>query len=141
MYMYIYRVPYQGKMKGKKNNWFEKCTGEELKQLCQATKLPVSGTKDVLITRLLDCNQSKPFGYEPKRMTMHSFDRDDICIGSEDEEEGPLSVNAIKSISTRIGLSSTGKRFDIVLRILQEKNGFGNPKKRKTYFEDEEIEG
>jgi hypothetical protein len=37
-----------------KSNWFERLTVDECKQLCKAAKLPVSGSKGGIVTRLLD---------------------------------------------------------------------------------------
>ena len=59
-------------------NWFEKLKGDELKALCRATKLPVSGTTAALCQRLCDGELSAPYTYEyaPEKFSRARFEYD-----------------------------------------------------------------
>lgn len=97
----FYSLSYEKKSKKKKkkpkaNNWFEKCTVEELKQLCKASLQPVSGTKSVLVDRLLGCDLTVRFG--------------DLDF---------LTIPVLKSECRDKGLALSGKRYDLILRLVQ----------------------
>jgi hypothetical protein len=120
-------------------NWFEKCTVEELKQLCKAAVLPVSGTKPVLVDRLLTTDLTKRFAYEYARERFSWKDWENDFGYFSGSEEPLMAVNnhrkektykgarrpdgvatqSLKNECREKGLVVSGKRFDFVLRLLQ----------------------
>lgn len=84
--------------KAKKENWFERLTVDQNKQLCKAAKLRHVGNKKDLINRLLDESQTSIYGPEEK------------YIG--------INVEAIKAKCRNRSLQVSGNKFDLVLRIL-----------------------
>jgi hypothetical protein len=128
-------------------NWFETCSIAELKQLCKAACLPVSGTKAVLVERLIqsDVANSYAYTYSPERGSMFvNYDSDT----PEREKKQPkgagrpngLSNDCVKQRCREKGLLVSGKRFDLVLRLLQavtsHKTGV-EPKKAAGSFNEE----
>lgn len=130
------------------NNWFEKCDLNQLKQLCKASGLKVSGTKTVVCNRLCLGDLSRPYAYEYAR---ERFSRARIehecyrgCSGSEGEDEtvvlppaqqgskreSAFSMDCLKEMCRKKGLIVSGKRFDLVLRLLQNESGKGGSPKR-----------
>lgn len=107
------------------NNWFERCNVDQLKTLCKASKLPVSGTKAVLCERLVGGELSAPYTYESQRGRKRLFG---IGLSNED----------LKSNCRESGLSVTGNRYDLVLRLLQNKSGVGGSPKRALCTIDED---
>jgi len=134
------------KTKAKKsfNNWFEKLQVEELKSLCRATGLPVSGTKAQLCDRLCNGELTSDFAYEyaPERMSMARFeaDFDGYNYGRPAQQGSKRSSGynnkELKAMCREKGLIVSGKRYDLVLRILQGKTGKGGAPKRAAVDED-----
>jgi len=96
-------------------NWFEKLTADQLKQLCRAAKLPVSGTKEQIVNRL--CEGEFSGKYRP---------------------EYRVRMEVLKAECREKGLQVSGKRFDLVLRLLQNETGAGGQPKRFAGEIDEE---
>ena len=140
----------------KASNWFEKCTVEQLKQLCKAATIPVSGTKDTLVERLLSCHLTQRFTYEysPIRHTFRDFEfsgygSDREYFGMREKTKKPprgagrpdgMSTEQLKQECREKGLKVSGKRFDFVLRLLQKetaaKTGVEPPKAAGTTFDE-----
>ena len=148
--------------KHKYNNWFEKLTLTELKSLCRASKLAVSGTKDELCIRLCNGDLSGDYAYEyaPERFSRARFEAEMPGYGSCDELYGSSrNYNAaslppaqqgckrdtaytnqqLKDLCRDKGLIVSGKRYDLVLRLLQNKSGVGGAPKRAAGTIDEET--
>jgi len=84
--------------KKKKDNWFERLTVDQNKQLCKAVKLRHGGTKKDLIERLLDEAQTSKYAPE--------------------QTYAGLNVEQIKAMCRERNLQVSGTKFDLVLRIL-----------------------
>jgi len=145
------------KAKAQKQNWFEKCTLTELKSLCRASKLAVSGTKDELCIRLclgeLSCDYA--YEYAPERFSRARFEAEMPGYGSGDEfygiggtvppaQQGSKRSTAytnqeLKTMCRDKGLITSGKRYDLVLRLLQNESGVGGEPKRAAGTMDEDT--
>ncbi|KAL7525649.1 hypothetical protein ACHAXR_001097 [Thalassiosira sp. AJA248-18] len=86
-----------------KENWFERLTVDQNKQLCKATKLRHVGNKTELIDRLLEDEQTSKFAPEGKYIS--------------------VNVDSIKSMCRERNLQVSGTKFDLVLRVLHCDNG------------------
>lgn len=141
------------KQKHKYNNWFEKLTVTELKSLCRASKLAVSGTKDELCIRLCTGDLSRAYAYEyaPQRFSMSMFDMGDYpwdddwgrTINTPSQQgskrSSAYSNKQLKEMCREKGLIVSGKRFDLVLRLLQTESGVGGQPKRAAGTMDEKT--
>eukprot|EP00573_Skeletonema_grethae_P003375 CAMPEP_0201685684 /NCGR_PEP_ID=MMETSP0578-20130828/376_1 /ASSEMBLY_ACC=CAM_ASM_000663 /TAXON_ID=267565 /ORGANISM="Skeletonema grethea, Strain CCMP 1804" /LENGTH=441 /DNA_ID=CAMNT_0048169625 /DNA_START=47 /DNA_END=1372 /DNA_ORIENTATION=- len=146
------------KAKKKYNNWFEKLTLTELKSLCRASKLAVSGTKDELCIRLCNGELSSDYAYEyaPERFSRARFEAEMPGYGSCDELFGASAASLppaqqgskrdtaytnqqLKDMCKSAGLIVSGKRYDLVLRLLQNESGVGGAPKRAAGTIDEET--
>ena len=133
------------KPKQKYNNWFEKLTVTELKSLCRASKLAVSGTKDELCIRL--CNgdtMSCDYAYEyaPEKLSRKRFEAEMSSSGYSNaaaqlppaqqgsKRNTAYSNQQLKDMCRDKGLIISGKRYDLVLRLLQNESGVGGEPKR-----------
>lgn len=100
---YSYGLQYGKKKKKapkkKLDNWFESCSVDQLKQLCRACKLTVSGTKATLVNRLLQAPNEKVVNYMNER------------------------VYWLKECCKKGLLSQSGNKFDLILRLLQVEHG------------------
>ena len=96
--------------KAKKNSWFETCTVAQLKDLCRACKLPVSGTKGDLCSRLVANDKALNYGEERQ-----------ACLKSQCKE--------------RL-LVQSGNKYDQVLRLLHNEYGTGTVKRAATEIDD-----
>jgi hypothetical protein len=143
------------------NNWFEKLNITELKSLCRASKLPVSGTKDELCIRLCSGELSRDYAYEyaPERFSRARFEAEMPGYGSCDEffnnnnaaaaslppaQQGSkrntaYSNQELKDMCRNKGLVVSGKRYDLVLRLLQNESGVGGSPKRAAGTINEET--
>jgi hypothetical protein len=94
----------------------------------------VSGSKADLVAKLcVDTNASK-YSFEPKRFNYKSISMYNGGYDSEPEEIGEVGVSGtstdeIKELARTKGLAVSGKRYDLVLRLLQLDNGVGTPKR------------
>lgn len=136
--------------KSKASCWFEKATVDELKQLCKAALLPVSGTKAKLVERLLTGEKTSRFAYEyaPPRFSMRDFN---ICYDSDSsvprtksatgtKRPDGLSMDCLKTECRDKGLVVGGKRFDLILRLLQSETSAQTgiePKRARGTFNEE----
>jgi|AntAceMinimDraft_11_1070367.scaffolds.fasta_scaffold80941_1 hypothetical protein len=79
----------KSKTKQPKSNWFERLTVEELKKLCKAAKLPISGAKGVLLSRLLESDATGHFGSEARAasFTYHGFSPGKEGVSVDDLKE------------------------------------------------------
>ena len=130
-------------------NWFEKLKGDELKALCRATKLPVSGTTAALCQRLCGGELSAPYTYEyaPEKFSRARFEYDFGSCGygsGYENNRGPppkpaqqgskrssgYSNENLKAMCKEKGLIVSGKRYELVLRLLQAESGVGGAPKR-----------
>ena len=102
-----------------KANWFERLTVEEIKQLCKAAKLPVSGSKGDIVSRLLDSESTSHFGSE-SRAGGFSFTTGTFRPGKDG-----VSVEDLKEEMRKRSLSVTGSKHQLVLRLLQHEHGTG----------------
>ena len=141
------------KQKKKYNNWFEKLTVTELKSLCRASKLAVSGTKDELCIRLCTGDLSRAYAYEyaPERFSMSMFEMGGYCSGDDhwgstsapsqqgSKRSSAYSNQQLKEMCREKGLIVSGKRFDLVLRLLQAESGVGGQPKRAAGTMDEKT--
>jgi hypothetical protein len=143
--------------KHKYNNWFEKLTLTELKSLCRAAKLTVSGTKDELCIRLCHGELSCDYAYEyaPERFSRARFEADygscdelygsSIGIGTVPPAQQGSKRNTaytnqdLKNMCRDKGLITSGKRYDLVLRLLQNESGAGGEAKRAAGTMDEDT--
>ena len=141
----------KNKQKKTYKNWWEKLKGDELKSLCRAANLPVSGTNATLCDRLCQGELSAPYSYEyaPERFSMARFDYEFGSMrgyGSDPDEHcghcapppaqqgskrsSGYSNDDLKKMCKEKGLQVSGKRFDLVLRLLQNESGVGGAPKR-----------
>ena len=140
------------KQKKTYNNWFEKLKGDELKSLCRAANLPVSGTNAALCERLCQGELSAPYSYEyaPEKFSRSRFEYEFGSMsyggygsGGESNRGPPpkpaqqgskrstgYSNEDLKQMCKEKGLQVSGKRFDLVLRLLQNESGVGGAPKR-----------
>lgn len=81
-----------------KENWFQRLTVAQNKDLCKAAKLRHGGSKKELIDRLMEDPQTSKFGHEGK------------YIG--------INVEMLKGMCRDRNLQVTGTKYDLVLRIL-----------------------
>ena len=81
-----------------KENWFERLTIPQNKELCKAAKLRYGGSKKELIDRLLAEPQTSKYGPEGHH------------IG--------INVEMLKGMCRERNLQVTGAKYDLVLRIL-----------------------
>jgi len=88
------------------NNWFESLAVPQLKQLCKAAKLPVSGTKSLLCERLMSDSAVYPLGTKPQY---------DLKICLKDSM-----------------LVQSGNKFEQVLRLVNHMKGTGQVKRAAT---------
>lgn len=104
------------KAKKRPDSWFETCTVSQLKDLCKASKLPVSGTMGDL------CN----------RLTSHEVAND---YGTESQAR-------LKALCKGKLLIQSGNKFDLVLRLLHGEYSTGTAKTETIVDEatGEEIE-
>ena len=91
------------KTKAKKDNWYERLTVDELKQICRAANLPVTGTKKVIIERLLNNESTNDYAWEGQ------------AIG--------CNVGQLKSRCQERNLVQSGTKLSLVLRIVQYDHG------------------
>ncbi len=93
----------------------------------------MSGNKSDIVERLCADPKAAQYSYEPKRFSMKSLMSYGYDSGDEysHENSGPSgkSTEEIKQIAKSKGLATTGKRYDVVLRLLQLENGTGAPKR------------
>lgn len=121
------------KKKKKQANCFEKCTAAQLKQLCKAAQLPVSGAKAALVERLLAADVTQTFAYE---QCAERWDYGNFMAWSGDEGQGPtekeykgarrpdgLSNADLKEDLRTKGLKLSGTRFEMVLRRVEYAGG------------------
>ena len=94
------------KKKKKPDSWFETCNAVQLKELCKAAKLPVSGTKSVLVQRLMACKPTCELGWE--------------------------NLAGLKQQLKEKLLVQTGNKFDLVLRLVHAEYGTGQTKRAAT---------
>lgn len=144
------RAKKKTKKKKTHTNWFEKLSVDELKSLCRASGLPVSGTKAALSERLCNSEVTRDYAYEyaPQKMNMSYINR----INYSDDDEGGSSLFApqlgakradgtsmdeLKAKCRDSGLVVSGKRYDLVLRLLQHETGLGGTPKRAAGTMDE----
>ena len=76
--MPVYGETKKRKSRSKYPTWFHKLKVTELKELLSASKLPVSGSKDTLIQRLSNSENTKKYAMEARtlsRPTIHNMDR------------------------------------------------------------------
>ena len=99
------------KSKPRKDSWFEECTVDQLKQLCKACKMPVSGAKGALVSRLQENDFSSGFGGN-RRSSNALF--------------GPcgnvVTIDQLKALCRTQLLAVSGKKFDLVLRLCQNEH-------------------
>jgi len=145
------------KKKASHNNWFEKCDAGQLKQLCKASGVPVSGTKALLCGRLCNGELSEKYAFEyaPERFSRARwFENEHIGYGSGDEcnqgriglypaqrgskRASAFSNDCLKTMCREKGLAYSGKRFDLVLNLLKNESGKGGtPKTAAGSFDDD----
>mmetsp|Transcript_20609 Transcript_20609/g.44770 ORF Transcript_20609/g.44770 Transcript_20609/m.44770 type:complete len:388 (-) Transcript_20609:60-1223(-) len=156
----IYGKKKKANTKAKKayNNWFEKLQVDELKSLCRASRLPVSGTKAALCERLCLGEFSTAYAYEyaPEKFSRERFEYEmSSGYGSGGDNYGNraaaprpaqqgskrasgLSNEQLKTMCREKKLIISGKRYDLVLRLLQNQTGAGGAPKRAAVTIDEE---
>lgn len=100
-----------------KANWFERLTVEEIKQLCRAAKLPVSGSKPDIVSRLLDSDATSHFGSE-SRAGGFSWRTGRLIPGKDG-----VSVEDLKEEMRKRSLPVSGSKHALVLRLLQHEHG------------------
>jgi hypothetical protein len=103
-------------------NFFEKLKVEQLTELLRASKQPVSGTKAVLIGRLLSHPATAFYGQEARAASYTAG------FGLNPGRDG-TSVDSLKEDCRAKGLRVTGNNYDLMLRLLQAEHGVGNPKR------------
>jgi hypothetical protein len=103
-------------------NFFEKLKVEQLSELLRASKQPVSGTKAVLISRLLSNPATACYGQEARAASYTAG------FGLNLGKDG-TSVDSLKDDCREKGLRVTGNKYDLVLRLLQAEHGVGKPKR------------
>lgn len=102
------------KKKKKSSFWLENCKLEELKELCRAAKLKVSGTKPELVTRICEADREKI--------------PEDFIYNT---------LGYLKNQCREKGLIVSGKVWELVVRLLQDKHGTGQPKRTAGTFDEE----
>eukprot|EP00038_Savillea_parva_P026342 m.53334 g.53334 ORF g.53334 m.53334 type:complete len:322 (+) comp7446_c0_seq1:23-988(+) len=122
------------KSKPKKDNWFQACTVEQLKSMCRACKLPVSGSKGDLESRLLHHSDASRYAHNAARSgwaNCRSMEGMERAMERRCNRPLGISVAELKDDLEDQGLSQAGNRFDLVLRLLQAKSGVGEVAKAK----------
>jgi len=109
------------KKKPKANNWFERLSGDELKSLCVAAKLKISGSKAVLVERLMESPHTARFGEEYKPVS-YSSKTDEVSSGNFG-----VTLDELKSEMRKRELPVTGNKVTLVLRLLQNEHGTQTP--------------
>ena len=94
------------KTKKKKDNWFETLNVTQLKDLCKAGKLKISGTKPQLCQRLLENDYISRFGW-CKQYTLKNELKEQMLVQS-------------------------GTKYDQVLRLVKHEFGTGQAKRAAT---------
>lgn len=104
--------------KSKKRSWFDQCSLQELQQLCKAALLPASENKYTLVETLLQAELTAPYAYvfRPNNFGFSGYGSD---YDSLSDELNGLSNAELKDQLKEKGLTTSGKRFDLVLRLLQ----------------------
>lgn len=87
------------KAKAKKENWYERLTVDELKQICRAATLPVTGTKKVIIGRLIGNESTNDYAWEGR------------YVGT--------TMDTLKQRCKDRNLVQSGTKLSLVLRIVQ----------------------
>lgn len=95
--------------------WLEKCTVSQLKELCRASKVPVSGTKPELCHRLL---------------------KDDFASEMALERKGYLQ----KLLKDK-KLVQSGNKYDLILRLIYNEKGTGAVKRAATEIIVDDVTG
>ena len=112
--------------KPKKENFYEKLTVDQLKEILRASQQPVSGTRSALLARLLADSRTSHYGQEARASVMYRTA--DFDVGFTAPKEG-WSVESLKSACLSKGLVQSGSKYELVLRLLQEQSGVGAPKR------------
>jgi hypothetical protein len=103
------------KTKKKLDNWFEGRTCQELKTLCKAAKLPVSGTKPQLGKHLMEHAFTAKLEYQ--------------------------SLPCLKETCRKRLLQVSGSKYDLILRILYDEYQTGTAKRAATEAVTDEATG
>lgn len=98
-------------------NFFEKLTVAELKELLRAAGDRVSGTKGDLVGRLCENNVTARYASNVKRS------RFSIYTGEMSGSNEGLSTEQLKEELVALGVKSSGKKYDLVLRLVQNRDG------------------
>jgi len=109
---YLYTSTKKKSTKKKAANWFEKLSVVQLKELLAAAKLAISGSKVKQIQRLLD---------EPST-TIYSHEVNHMPIQARKKKGAYLTVKDIQVKCREAGVSPTGDRYTLVLRVLEHEN-------------------
>ncbi len=96
------------------DNWYERLSSVQLRALLEAANLPVSGSKAKQIGRLLQSPLTKPYAAEAN--------------GAYMKRSSSLTVEQLKSQCRDQNLSPSGKKYDLVLRLLRGSNSDNNRK-------------
>eukprot|EP00040_Diaphanoeca_grandis_P024776 m.136617 g.136617 ORF g.136617 m.136617 type:complete len:346 (-) comp29867_c1_seq1:180-1217(-) len=125
----------KAKPKTRKDNWFQMCTLDELKKLAKASNVAVSGTKAQVEKRLLESDIASQYAYKLKidrGPTLAGYESYVArgCVAASTDPSGAARTNGHDSTSLKMlcetyKLSQTGKKFDLVLRLLQFQTGKG----------------
>eukprot|EP00854_Cymbomonas_tetramitiformis_P014889 gene14889-17601_t len=111
------------KRKPKKENWFERLTVDQMKDLLKASRQTVSGTKAELVARLMANENTSSYGAEARAGTISR-----VTLEWVGHQEGK-TLDDIKAECRNKGLQVSGTKYDLVLRLLQATHGVGTPKR------------
>ena len=105
---------------------YSRCSFTEIKELCRACKLEPTELITEMAEMLCNNEHASKYAFDSQRITVQSMMPFSNSV--EDDNVG-ISLDHIKQLATEKGLSVSGKRSDIVLRLLQLENGVGAPKR------------
>jgi len=89
-------------------NWFDQLSAVQLKDLAKASKLPVSGSKEKLQERLKACDLTTQYGSS------------DVIVAD------------IQTLCVKEGISTSGTRYELVLRLLSKRSGVSMEKNHNS---------
>lgn len=117
-------------------SWFEQLSGQQLKGLAQAAKLPISGSIIKLKERLRACDETAKFEVLPKPGLWGQTCRDGVAAGQGDCLFGSynlsyreaqilreMTVSDIQTLCEQDGMSKQGNRYQLVIRLLCKRFG------------------
>lgn len=103
-----------------KENFFERLTVAQLKELLRTVRRPLTGARADLIARLLADERAGEYADEARAST--AYCTRDGCVGLTASRNG-WSIESLKDACRARALSPTGTKFELILRLLRHESG------------------